>query len=48
LSNPEARERVAGLGAAVETMTPDAYAKWLAAESSKWAGIAREAGIKPE
>jgi tripartite-type tricarboxylate transporter receptor subunit TctC len=47
-SNPEAKERVASLGAEVETMTPDAYTKWLAAESTKWASIAREAGIKPE
>jgi tripartite-type tricarboxylate transporter receptor subunit TctC len=48
LGDPEAKLRVAGLGAEVETMTPDAYTKWLAAESSKWANIAREAGIKPE
>ena len=48
LGDPEAKLRVAGLGAEVETMTPDAYTKWLAAESSKWTNIAREAGIKPE
>ena len=48
LGDPEAKVRVAGLGAEVETMTPDAYTKWLAAESSKWTNIAREAGIKPE
>ena len=46
--SPEARERVAGLGAEVETMTPDAYATWLNGEWAKWSKIARDAGIKPE
>jgi tripartite-type tricarboxylate transporter receptor subunit TctC len=48
LSGTETRERIAGLGAEVETMTPDAYASWLNGEWAKWSKIARDAGIKPE
>ena len=48
LNTPEAKERVAGLGAEVDTMTPDAYAAWLTGEWAKWTKIARDAGIKPE
>jgi tripartite-type tricarboxylate transporter receptor subunit TctC len=47
-NTPEARERVATLGAEVQTMTPDAYASWLTGEWTKWTKIARDAGIKPE
>lgn len=48
LSAPEAKERIATLGAEVDTMTPAAFTKWLAGESAKWSKIARDAGIKPE
>jgi tripartite-type tricarboxylate transporter receptor subunit TctC len=47
-NTPEAKERVASLGAEVHTMTPDAYATWLNGEWTKWSKIARDAGIKPE
>lgn len=48
LNTPEAKARVAPLGAEVDTMTPEAFKVWLAAEKAKWSKITRDAGIKPE
>lgn len=48
LSAPDAKERIATLGAEVDTMAPETFTKWLAGESAKWSKIARDAGIKPE
>jgi tripartite-type tricarboxylate transporter receptor subunit TctC len=48
LSTPEAKASAASLGAEVDTMKPEAFKVWLAAEKDKWSKITLDAGIKPQ
>ncbi len=42
---PEVRERFAALGAEPSGSTPEAFAAWLKAETDKWAGVVKGAGL---
>ena len=48
ISTPQARERVATLGAEVYTTSPEAFGTWLSAEVAKWGKIVRDAETKIE
>ena len=48
ISTPEAKERVATLGAEVFTTTPEGFGTWISTETAKWGRIVREAGTKVE
>jgi tripartite-type tricarboxylate transporter receptor subunit TctC len=48
INSPEARERVAVLGAEVYTTSPEAFGTWLSTETAKWNKIVRQAGTKVE
>ncbi|MGG5809562.1 Bug family tripartite tricarboxylate transporter substrate binding protein [Falsiroseomonas sp. CW058] len=48
LNTPELTERLAGLGAAPNRMTPAEYSAMVAAEVPRWAEIARSADIRAE
>ena len=45
---PELRERYASQGLDVSTGTPDQFKAFMAAETTKWHRVMKEAGIKPE
>jgi tripartite-type tricarboxylate transporter receptor subunit TctC len=45
---PEVRQLMAQLGADPITSTPQEFAAYISAERAKWAGVVRQAGIKPE
>jgi tripartite-type tricarboxylate transporter receptor subunit TctC len=47
LNSAEARERIAALGATAIGGTPTQAAQFLKTELTRWAKVAREAGIKP-
>ena len=42
---PEVRDRFAALGAEPSGSTPEAFAAWLKAETDKWAGVVKGAGL---
>jgi tripartite-type tricarboxylate transporter receptor subunit TctC len=44
----EMRERLSGLGFEPETSTPLEFARYIRADSAKWARVVEHAGIKPE
>jgi tripartite-type tricarboxylate transporter receptor subunit TctC len=48
LSVPDARDRLAGVGAEVATQSPDEFAAFIRSEIDKWAKVIRAAGIKVE
>jgi tripartite-type tricarboxylate transporter receptor subunit TctC len=48
LRSSEMRERLAAQGSEAVPTTPDKFGKFIAAEIAKWAGVAKQAGIKPE
>ena len=48
LRAPEARERLASESAEVIASSPEEFAKFIKSETTKWAKVARAAGIKPE
>jgi len=48
LADPNIKGKLAELGAAVTPMTPAAFGKFVADETTKWAGVVKFAGIKPD
>ena len=48
LSVPDAKDRLAGVGAEVATQSPDEFAAFIRSEIDKWAKVIRAAGIKVE
>ena len=48
LQQPEIRERFAGDGADPVGNAPEEFRRYIQSEITKWAKVAREAGIKPE
>ena len=48
LQTPAVREKLAADGTDAVGNTPDEFARFIRAETEKWARVAREAGIKPE
>jgi tripartite-type tricarboxylate transporter receptor subunit TctC len=48
LQQPEIRQRFAGDGVDPVGNTPEQFAAYIKSELTKWAKVAREAGIKPE
>lgn len=48
LQQPEIRQRFAGDGAEPVGNTPEQFAAYIKSELTKWATVAREAGIRPE
>jgi tripartite-type tricarboxylate transporter receptor subunit TctC len=46
LAQPEARTRLANLGADIKIGTPDEFGKMLAAERALWSGVVKAANIK--
>jgi tripartite-type tricarboxylate transporter receptor subunit TctC len=48
LADPTMKTRIANLGAAVFSTTPDEFAKLIAADTEKWAKVVRFAGLKAE
>lgn len=48
LAMPDVAERLAAVGFQTETSTPEAFAKYIAAETAKWARVIREAKIQME
>jgi tripartite-type tricarboxylate transporter receptor subunit TctC len=48
LQSPDVKERLSGDGADPVGNTPDEFARFIRAETEKWARVAREAGIKQE
>jgi tripartite-type tricarboxylate transporter receptor subunit TctC len=48
MNTPEMRESLNKLGAEPQAMSPDAFGRFLAAETLKWSAVVAEAGIKPE
>jgi len=48
LQQPEIKERFAGDGADAVGNTPEEFRRYIGNEITKWAKVAREAGIKPE
>jgi tripartite-type tricarboxylate transporter receptor subunit TctC len=47
LQTPEMQKRLRDLGAAAETATPEAYARYVRGEAAKWAGVVKKAGLAP-
>jgi tripartite-type tricarboxylate transporter receptor subunit TctC len=45
LAAPEVSDRLAALGAEPSASTPEAFAAWLKAETDKWAGVVKGAGL---
>ncbi len=48
LRAPETNERLASDGAEVVASSPEEFAAFIKAETMKWAGVAKTAGIQPE
>jgi tripartite-type tricarboxylate transporter receptor subunit TctC len=48
LNAPESRSRIAGDGAELVASSPEEFAAFIAAETVKWAKVAKAAGIQPE
>jgi len=48
LRHPQAREALARLGFDVVASTPAEFARWIRAESEKWAGVIRASGAKAD
>ena len=48
MNSPDMRASLAKLGAEPRALSPDAFARFLAAETQRWAAVVAEAGIKPE
>ena len=48
MKSPDVIERYAGLGGEPRTSTPDELAKFLRAESARWAAIIKTVGVKGE
>jgi tripartite-type tricarboxylate transporter receptor subunit TctC len=48
LKNPEAREKLAGIGIQPTPQTPEQLKAFMASEVSKWVRLAKEANIQPE
>ena len=47
LAHPTIKARIAELGSMPMPMTPADFAKFIAAETDKWAKVIKFAGIKP-
>jgi tripartite-type tricarboxylate transporter receptor subunit TctC len=45
---PDVRERLASQGVDAQSSTPDAFARLLASDLERWAGVVRRAGVKAE
>ena len=48
LQQPEIKERLAGDGADLVGSTPEEFTRYIQSELTKWAKVARDAGIQPE
>jgi tripartite-type tricarboxylate transporter receptor subunit TctC len=48
MRRPAVAQRLSGDGAVAVTNTPDAFAKFLRADSDKWAKVIRRAKLTPE
>src|SRR5258706_146944 len=48
MNSPDMKASLAKLGAEPRALSPDAFARFLAAETQRWAAVVAEAGIKPE
>jgi tripartite-type tricarboxylate transporter receptor subunit TctC len=48
VADPKTRARIEALGIEPVSMTPDQFEKLVAAETEKWAGVIKRAGIKVE
>lgn len=48
LADPGVREKLAAVGITVVGGTPEAFAQFLQSEMTKWAGVAKQAGIVAE
>jgi tripartite-type tricarboxylate transporter receptor subunit TctC len=48
MNTPETRASLQKLGAAPNAMSPEEFARFLAAETRRWSTVVAEAGIKPE
>jgi hypothetical protein len=48
LNAPESRSRIAGDGAELVASSPEEFVAFIAAETVKWAKVAKAAGIQPE
>jgi tripartite-type tricarboxylate transporter receptor subunit TctC len=48
LQTPAVREKIAADGADAVGNTPDEFARFIRAETDKWAKVVRTAGIKPQ
>lgn len=46
LATPEAKEKLAAIGAIAAGGTPDDFARHIAAETTKWAGVVKASGAK--
>ena len=45
---PEVRERWAKTGVQVQSGSPEQFAEFLKSEVARWAGVVRDAGIRPD
>ena len=48
LADPGLKERLAQQGAEPGGMAPEAYAKFVREETTRWGELAKGAGVKPE
>jgi tripartite-type tricarboxylate transporter receptor subunit TctC len=48
MNTPEMKASLKKLGAEPKAMSPDAFARFMADETRRWAAVVAEAGIKPE
>jgi tripartite-type tricarboxylate transporter receptor subunit TctC len=48
MNTPETKASLQKLGAEPNAMSPEAFGRFLAAETRRWAAVVAEAGIKPE
>ena len=48
MAMPDVKERLAGLGLAIDTGTPQALMAMMQAETAKWAKVVKASGAKAE